>query len=100
MKQRPFLGWFVSPAALVALGLTAAMVAILQYSVRAYVPGSLDVGGLTLNNFTALLRPLYAWAFWGTILLCLLTDVYTLIHAYPVAYALVRVRSKALKSFI
>jgi putative spermidine/putrescine transport system permease protein len=100
MKQRPFLGWFVSPAALVALGLTAAMAAILQYSVRAYVPGSLDVGGLTLENFTALLRPLYAWAFWGTILLCLLTATFTLILAYPVAYALVRVRSKALKSFI
>ncbi|MCD2180467.1 ABC transporter permease [Rhizobium sp. GN54] len=100
MKQRPFLGWFVSPAALVALGLTAAMAAILQYSVRAYVPGSLNVGGLTLDNFTALLRPLYAWAFWGTILLCLLTAVFTLILAYPVAYALVRVRSKALKSFI
>lgn len=100
MKQRPFLGWFVSPAALVALGLTAAMAAILQYSVRAYVPGSLDVGGLTLENFTALLRPLYAWAFWGTILLCLLTATFTLILAYPVAYALVRVRNKALKSFI
>ncbi|KKX26190.1 ABC transporter permease [Rhizobium sp. LC145] len=100
MKQRPFLGWFVSPAVLVALGLTAAMAAILQYSVRAYVPGSLDVGGLTLENFTALLRPLYAWAFWGTILLCLLTATFTLILAYPVAYALVRVRSKALKSFI
>jgi putative spermidine/putrescine transport system permease protein len=100
MKQRPFLAWFVSPAALVALGLSAAMAAILQYSVRAYVPGSLDVGGLTLENFTALLRPLYAWAFWGTILLCLLTATFTLVLAYPVAYALVRVRSKALKSFI
>ncbi|MCX8279718.1 ABC transporter permease [Phyllobacterium sp. 0TCS1.6C] len=100
MKQRPFIGWFVSPAALVALGLAAAMAAILQYSVRAYVPGSLDVGGLTLENFTALLRPLYAWAFWGTILLCLLTATFTLFLAYPVAYALVRVRSKALKSFI
>ena len=29
MKQRPFLGWFVSPAVLVALGLTAAMAATL-----------------------------------------------------------------------
>lgn len=100
MKQRPFLGWFVSPAALVALGLTAAMAAILQYSVRAYVPGSLDVGGLTFENFTTLLRPLYAWAFWNTILLCLMTATFTLLLAYPVAYALVRVRSKALKSFI
>ena len=100
MTQRPFLGWFVSPAALVAFGLTAAMAAILQYSVRAYVPGSLDVGGFTLENFTTLLRPLYAQAFWGTIMLCLLTATFTLFLAYPVAYALVRVNSKPLKSFI
>ena len=39
MTARPFLGWFVSPAGLVALGLVAAMAAVLQYSVRAYIPG-------------------------------------------------------------
>jgi putative spermidine/putrescine transport system permease protein len=100
MNERPFLGWFVSPAAFVAFGLTASMAAVFQYSVRAYIPGSLDVGGFTLENFSALARPLYAWAFWATILLCLLTAVFTLFLAYPVAYALVRVRSKALKSFI
>ncbi|MBU1315873.1 MAG: ABC transporter permease [Alphaproteobacteria bacterium] len=100
MTQRPFLGWFVSPAVLLALGLAAAMAAILQYSVRAYVPGSLDVGGLTFENFTTLLRPFYLWAFWNTILLCLMTATFTLILAYPVAYALVRVNNKALKSFI
>jgi putative spermidine/putrescine transport system permease protein len=91
---------FVSPASLVAIGLVAAMVAVLQYSVRAYIPGSLDVGGFTLDNFTALLRPLYARAFWSTILLCLETAVFTLLLGYPVAYALVRVRSPALKSVI
>ncbi|MCF6367293.1 ABC transporter permease [Rhizobium halophilum] len=100
MTQRPFLGWLVSPAVLLALGLAAAMAAILQYSVRAYVPGSLDVGGLTFENFTTLLRPFYLWAFWNTILLCLMTATFTLILAYPVAYALVRVNNKALKSFI
>lgn len=100
MTQRPFLGWFVSPAALLALGLAAAMAAILQYSVRAYVPGSLDVGGLTFANFTTLLSPFYLSAFWNTILLCLMTAAFTLILAYPVAYALVRVNNKALKSFI
>lgn len=100
MKHRPFLGWFVSPAAIVAFGLAASMAAIFQYSIRAYVPGSLDVGGLTLDNFTALLRPLYGQAFWNTILLSLLTATFTLILGYPVAYALVRVTNKALKSFI
>lgn len=97
---RPFLGWFLTPAWMVALGLMAAMLAVFQYSVRAYVPGSLDVGGFTFANFEALARPLYAWAFWSTVMLCLLTAVFTLLVGYPVAYALVRTRSKLLKSFI
>jgi putative spermidine/putrescine transport system permease protein len=100
MTARPFLAWFVSPAGLIALCLLAALGAVFQYSVRAYIPGSLDVGGFTLQNFAALLRPLYAWAFWATIVLCLQTAVFTLILAYPVAYALVRTRSGALRSFI
>jgi len=100
LPPRPFLGWFVTPAWMVAIGLIAAMLAVFQYSVREYVPGSLNVGGFTLDNFTALARPLYAWAFWSTILLCLMTAVFTLLVGYPVAYALVRTRSPALKSFI
>ena len=39
MKPQPFLRTFVSPAALCALGFLAAMAAVLQYSLRAYVPG-------------------------------------------------------------
>jgi putative spermidine/putrescine transport system permease protein len=100
MTSRPFLVWFVCPAGLVALSLAAALAAVFQYSVRAYIPGSLDVGGFTLDNFAALLRPLYAWAFWATIMLCLQTAVFTLVLAYPLAYALVRTRSAALRSFI
>jgi putative spermidine/putrescine transport system permease protein len=100
MTAKPFLRPFVSPAVLLAFGLLAAMFAVLQYSVRAYVPGSLDVGGFTLENFTTLLRPLYALAFWQTVVLCLETAAFTLLLGYPVAYALVRVRSPALKSVI
>jgi putative spermidine/putrescine transport system permease protein len=100
MTARPFLVWFVSPAGLVALSLTAALAAVLQYSVRVYIPGSLDVGGFTLDNFTALLRPFYAWAFWATIMLCLQTAVFTLVLAYPLAYVLVRTHSAVLRSFI
>ena len=44
----------------------ASMVAILQYSVRKHIPGSLEVGGLTFANFTAMLRPLYARVFGDT----------------------------------
>ncbi len=100
MRARPFLGWFVSPAGLVALSLVAAMAAVCQYSVRVYIPGSLEVGGFTLQNFTALLRPLYASVFWTTVLLCFQTAVLTLVLAYPLAYALVRTRSSSLRSFI
>lgn len=100
MSTRPFLGWFVSPAGLVAAGLIAAMLAVFQYSVRAYIPGSLEVGGFTWQNFAAMLRPLYALAFWKTVLLCFETAVVTLFLAYPLAYALVRSNSSALRSFI
>ncbi|WP_312010279.1 ABC transporter permease [Bradyrhizobium neotropicale] len=82
------------------MGLIAAMLAVFQYSVRAYIPGSLEVGGFTWQNFAAMLRPLYALAFWNTVLLCFETAVFTLILAYPLAYALVRTNSSALRSFI
>jgi len=98
--NRPFLRAFVSPAALCAFALVAALAAVLQYSVRAYIPGALEPGGLTLANFTALMKPLYARVFLDTVLICFLTAFVTLIVGYPLAYALVRVRSAALKSAI
>jgi putative spermidine/putrescine transport system permease protein len=100
MTSRPFLRTFVTPAALCALALTAAMLAILQFSVRAFVPGSLEPGGLTLDNFAALLKPLYLRVFLETAWICLLTALLTLVIGYPVAYALVHARSPLLKSLI
>ena len=47
MTQQPFLRVFVTPAALCAFGFAVAMIAVLQYSVRAYIPGSLEAGGFT-----------------------------------------------------
>jgi putative spermidine/putrescine transport system permease protein len=90
----------VSPAALCAVAFLAALAAVLQYSVRAYVPGSLDVGGFTLGNFAALLKPLYAQVFLDTVWICFLTAMLSLVVGYPLAYALVHVRSPALKSTI
>jgi putative spermidine/putrescine transport system permease protein len=98
MNQRPFLRVFTTPAALCALGLTAAMVAVLQYSLRAYIPGSLDPGGFTLGNFADLLRPLYARVFLDTVSICALTAVATLLVGYPLAYALVLMENPLLKS--
>src|SRR5439155_21142854 len=100
MLSQPFLRAFVTPAALCALGFMAAIAAVMQYSLRAYVPGSLEPGGFTLANFAALLKPLYARVFLDTVWICLLTALFTLIVGYPLAYALVHARNVALKSAI
>lgn len=98
--QQPYLRTFAAPAVLCALGLVAALAAVLQFSLRAYVPGSLDPGGFTFANFTDLLKPLYARVFLDTVWICFLTAVSTLIVGYPVAYALVRSQNALLKSVL
>lgn len=100
MNSRPFLSVFVTPAFLCAAGLITALAAILQFSVRAYVPGSLEPGGFTPDNFLALLKPLYARVFLDTAGICFLTAIATLIAGYPVAYVLVHTSSRTLKGFI
>jgi putative spermidine/putrescine transport system permease protein len=100
MTQRPFLRAFVVPATLCALAFVAALAAVMQYSLRAYVPGSLEPGGFTLANFAALMKPLYARVFLDTVWICFLTALFTLVVGYPLAYALVHARNVALKSVI
>jgi len=100
VKTQPFLRTLVTPAALCAIIYLVAMAMVLQFSVRAFVPGSLTPGGLTLANFMALLKPLYAHVFLNTVWICFLTAFSTLIVGYPLAYALVHVRHPLLKSAI
>jgi putative spermidine/putrescine transport system permease protein len=100
VTKQPFLRAFVTPAALCAFGFMAAMAAVLQYSFRAFIPGSLEPGGFTFANFTALLQPLYARVFLDTVWICFLTAFFTLLVGYPVAYALVHLRNVLLKSVI
>ena len=100
MNPQPYLRTFVTPAVLCAFGFLAAMAAVLQFSLRAYVPGSLEPGGFTLANFADLLKPLYARVFLDTVWICFLTAVSTLIVGYPLAYALVRTYSAVLKSIL
>lgn len=100
VNARPFLRIFITPAALCAFGFLAAMAAVLQYSLRAFIPGSLETGGFTLANFTALLKPLYALVFINTVWICFLTATLTLIVGYPLAYALVHARNAVAKSII
>ena len=98
--RQPFVRTFTAPAVLCAFGFIAAMAAVLQFSFRAYVPGSLDPGGFTLANFADLLKPLYARVFLDTVWICFLTAVSTLIVGYPMAYALVRSQNAILKSIL
>jgi putative spermidine/putrescine transport system permease protein len=100
VTTQPFLRSFVTPAALCAFGFLAAMAAVLQYSVLAFIPGSLEPGGLTLENFATLMKPLYARVFVDTAWICFLTAFFALIVGYPLAYALVHVQGRLAKSFI
>lgn len=100
MQRRPFFGTFVTPGVVVAVLFAIAMGMVLQFSVRTQIPGSLDVGGLTFANFTAMLHPLYARVFLDTLWLCVLTAVISLVLGYPLAYALVRSRNAFVKSAI
>ena len=100
MNPQPYFRTFTAPAVLCALGFLAAMAAVLQFSLRAYIPGSLDPGGFTLANFTALLKPLYAKVFLDTVWICFLTAISTLIVGYPLAYALVRTNNAIVKSIL
>ncbi|QGZ64700.1 ABC transporter permease [Paraburkholderia acidisoli] len=93
-------GWLISPAVIVAISTCAALLTVLQFSLRAYVPGSLDVGGFTLDNFSGLTKSIYLSALGNTLRLSVETMVFSLLLAYPLAYALVRVRNRALKSVI
>ncbi len=100
VNAQPYLRTFATPAALCAFGFLAAMAAVLQFSLRAYVPGSLEPGGFTLANFADLLKPLYARVFFDTVVICFLTAASTLIVGYPLAYALVRTQSAIVKSIL
>src|SRR5436190_11651048 len=93
MNSQPFLRTFTAPAVLCAFGFLAAMAAVPQFSLRAYIPGSLEPGGFTLANFADLLKPLYARVFLETVGICALTAVTTLLIGYPLAYALVLVKN-------
>src|SRR5262245_54394393 len=100
MKPQPFLRTFAFPAALCAAGFLAAMATVRQYGLRAYVPGSLEAGGLAVANFTARLQPLSPRVFIDTVWICFLTAACTLLIAYPIAYALVHAQNRLVKAAI
>ncbi|MGB3417017.1 MAG: ABC transporter permease [Mesorhizobium sp.] len=100
MTKRPFFIWFVTPAAVLALLYMFGLASVLELSFRKFIPGSLEVGEWTLSNLDYVARPLFRTVFIDTALICLLTAAFTLLVGYPIAYALVRTKSSALRAAI
>jgi putative spermidine/putrescine transport system permease protein len=99
MRERPFFIAFllvsIAPAALFIV----AILYVVQYGFRRYIPGSLEMGGFTLANFARIfLEPIYAVVVLDTVLISVLTAVFALVLSYPLAYILVRTRSTWLKT--
>ena len=86
------------PAIAVLAVFAAALTALFRWSLLEFVPGSLVPGGYTLDNFRAVLAPQYLHAVRDTVILAALTTVLTLLASYPVAYALARPPSRAVRS--
>ncbi len=88
----------LAPSLVLIAVFAAALMALLRYSVVEFVPGSLKTGGLTAENFRAVLARQYLGAVWDTLLLSAATTLCTLVASYPVAYALARTRSSRVRS--
>lgn len=88
----------LTPALLVVAVFAAALSALLRYSVLEFVPGSLQTGGLTLDNFTGIMSRQYLGAVWETVVLSAATTGLTLVASYPVAYVLARTPSPRVRS--
>jgi len=88
----------LAPSLVLIAVFAAALMALLRYSVVEFVPGSLKTGGLTADNFRAVLARQYLGAVWDTLLLSAATTLCTLVASYPVAYALARTRSSRVRS--
>jgi len=88
----------LAPSLLALAVMLAALGFLFQFAFRAFIPGSILVGGWTLENFSRVLRPLYLSYLLDTALISLYTTVLTVLLSYPVAYALARARSRAARS--
>jgi putative spermidine/putrescine transport system permease protein len=90
----------LAPALGVLVIFAVALGALFQYSVVAFIPGSLQTGELTLANFRSVISPQYLGYVWDTVVLSLATTALTLVASYPVAYALARAPSRAVRSWL
>jgi len=85
---------------LAALAVVMSLAAVFQYSFREFIPGSLQPGHFTLDNFYEIGRPLYFQVIVATLWISLLTAIFCLLLSYPVAYALVRTRHEWLRTLL
>jgi putative spermidine/putrescine transport system permease protein len=100
-RRSPALGYALLAPALAMLALLAiALGALLRFSVVEFIPGSIQTGGLTAQNFRGVLAPHYLRYIADTIVLSALTTVLTLAASYPVAYALARTPSARVRSLL
>ena len=88
------------PALAVMAIFAAALGALFRYSVVEFVPGSLQTGGLTVENFRRVASSPYVGYVLDTVVLSAATTALTLLASYPVAYALARTRSRAVRSWL
>lgn len=95
-----FSTWLVIPACLLAVIFASAMLILFQDAFRKFIPGSIQVGGFTLDNFERMTRPIYRDVFLRTLLYSGACAAVNLILAYPLAYVMVRTRKTWLKSAI
>jgi putative spermidine/putrescine transport system permease protein len=90
----------LAPALAVIAVFALALGALLQWSVREFIPGQLEPGGLSLANFRAVASAQYLGYIWDTVLLSAATTALTLVVSYPVAYALARTPSRRVRSWL
>ncbi len=100
MADRGIWWLFIVPCMLVALAVVMSLAAVFQYSFREFIPGSLNTGGFTFDNFYNIGRPLYFWVIVDTLKISFLTAVFCLLLSYPVAYALVRAKAEWLRTLL
>ena len=100
VKRSPFFNWFAVPSLVPGLMLVGALIALFQYGFRQYLPGSIEVGGFTLDNAARLGRPVYLRVFIDSLYYAALTATGALILGYPLAFAMVRSKSSLFRSVI
>ncbi|MBV9860040.1 MAG: ABC transporter permease [Alphaproteobacteria bacterium] len=98
--RRPIVALAVIAGAGAGAILAAALLNIFGYSVRAYTPGSLQVGGFTLANFVRMVSAAHLAVLWDTIFLGFVSAVLSLLLSFPLAYAMVRATRNWVKALL